>query len=170
MRYAVRRKPDISSRRGGAALATSTGISAALQELASVVAAILDLLEQRPGPLLEATPPPLVREVANGVDRLNHLLEGAVAPGTAPAPTDEGFPTGLTLKAVSRRTGIPAATLRTWERRYGFVRPARSASGYRRYGEVEILRILRVKHLREQGVRIGEAMAAVTGTGDGPHP
>jgi hypothetical protein len=170
MRYAVRRKSDISSRRGGAALATSTGISAALQELASVVAAILDLLEQRPGPLLEATPPPLVREVANGVGRLNRLLEGVVAPGPAPAPMDEGFPTGLTLEAVSRRTGIPAATLRTWERRYGFVRPARSASGYRRYGEVEILRILRVKHLREQGVRIGEAMAAVTGAGDGPRP
>jgi MerR HTH family regulatory protein len=111
-----------------------------------------------------------VREVAHGVGRLNRILEDVVEPGPAPAPAGEGFPTGLTLKAVSRRTGIPAATLRTWERRYGFIHPARSASGYRRYGEVEILRILRVKHLREQGVRIGEAMAAVTGTSDGPHP
>jgi hypothetical protein len=141
-----------------------------LQELASAVAAILDLLEQRPGPLLEATPPPLVREVANGVGRLNRLLEDVVEPGPAPARAGEGFPRGLTLKAVSRRTGIPAATLRTWERRYGFIRPARSASGYRCYGEDEILRILRVKYLREQGVRIGEAMAAVTGRSDGPHP
>jgi transposase len=53
--------------------------------------------------------------------------------------------------AVSRRTGIPAATLRTWERRYGLIRPARPASGYRRDGEDEILRSLRVRHLREQG-------------------
>lgn len=74
----------------------------------------------------------------------------------------------LTLTAVSRRTGIPAATLRTWERRYGFVRPVRSARGYRLYGEEEILRILQVKYLREQGVRISDAMAALAGTADAP--
>jgi MerR HTH family regulatory protein len=155
---------------GGSTLATSGGITAALRELSSAVAAILDLLEQRPGPLLKATPSPLVREVANGVGRLNRLLEDVVEPGPAPAPAAEGLPMGLTLQAVSRRTGIPAATLRTWERRYGFIHPARSNSGYRLYGEEEVLRILQVKRLRAQGVRISEAMTAVAGTGDGPHP
>jgi hypothetical protein len=150
----------------GGTLATSTGITTALRELASAIEAILDLQEQLPGPLLEATPPPLVREVANGVDRLHRLLEDAVDPASAAAPTAGRVPAGLTLQAVSRRTGIPAATLRTWERRYGFIRPARSASGYRLYGEEEVLRILRVKRLRAQGVRIGEAMTAVAGTGD----
>jgi MerR-like DNA binding protein len=152
---------------GGAALATPTGIAGALRELASAVAAVTDVLERRPGPLVEGMPPTLLREVAAGVGRLNRLLEDVVEPGPGAA---EGLPMGLTLKAVSRRTGIPAATLRTWERRYGFMRPARSASGYRLHGEEEILRILQVKHLRAQGVRVGEAVTAVTGTGDGPHP
>jgi MerR family transcriptional regulator, light-induced transcriptional regulator len=70
-------------------------------------------------------------------------------------------PAGLTLKAVSERTGIPAATVRTWERRYRFLQPTRSSSGYRLYGEQDIARILEIKHLLEQGVRISEAMAAV---------
>jgi PAS domain S-box-containing protein len=79
-------------------------------------------------------------------------------PGAEPPP---GLPTGLTLKAVSRRTGIPAATLRTWEHRYGFMRPRRSPSGYRLYGEEEIARIEQVKYLIGHGVRVGAAMRAV---------
>jgi DNA-binding transcriptional MerR regulator len=79
-------------------------------------------------------------------------------PGAEPPPR---LPTGLTLKAVSRRTGIPAATLRTWEHRYGFLRPRRSPSGYRLYGEEEIARIEQVKYLVGQGVRVGAAMKAV---------
>lgn len=35
-----------------------------------------------------------------------------------------GIPAGLALKAISSRTGVLAATLRTWERRYSFTRPA----------------------------------------------
>jgi MerR HTH family regulatory protein len=84
------------------------------------------------------------------------LLEGAVEPNygdrrerqpwavTIPWSTERlpRIPAGLTLKAVSRRTGIPAATLRTSERRYGFARPMRSANGYRLYGEEEIARVL----------------------------
>ena len=62
---------------------------------------------------------------------------------------------------MSRRTGIPVATLRTWERRYQLLRPERATNGYRRYGKEEIDRILQVKQLLHQGVRIGEAMATV---------
>jgi len=39
----------------------------------------------------------------------------------------------LSIGAVSRATGIPTSTLRTWERRYGFPDPARTESGHRRY-------------------------------------
>jgi MerR family transcriptional regulator, light-induced transcriptional regulator len=86
----------------------------------------------------------------------------------------KGIPTGLTLKAVSKRTGIPAATLRTWERRHGFLRLVRSASGYRLssgyrlYGEPEIAQILQVKYLLGEGVRIGEAIATVRARSDPP--
>jgi DNA-binding transcriptional MerR regulator len=109
------------------------------------------------------------------MDKLNRLLENAVQSSAGGPPamspsTPSGraavelpppLPTGLTLKAVSRRTGIPAATLRTWEHRYGFLRPRRSANGYRLYGEEEIARIEQVKNLVRQGVRIGVAMKAV---------
>jgi hypothetical protein len=149
---------------GGETLATSAGVSDALRDLAGAVAAIAEILDRQPAPL-ETTPQALLREVVGGVGKLHRLLEDAVEPRPGPAPR---LPAVLTLTAVSRRTGIPAATLRTWERRYGFVRPVRSARGYRLYGEEEILRILQVKHLREQGVRISEAMAAVAGTADAP--
>jgi MerR HTH family regulatory protein/GAF domain/PAS fold len=127
-------------------------------------------LELERGPLM-------LRELARSVGRLNRLLEGLEADLPERAPTERapaveeatagvgelrgGLPAGLTLKAVSERTGIPAATLRTWERRYRFLHPTRSASGYRLYGEDDITRILEVKRLLEHGVRISEAMAAV---------
>jgi PAS domain S-box-containing protein len=112
----------------------------------------------------QVDPPELLQELAARVDKLNSLLEDIAAgdPGT-PAPTGSPprVPTGLTLKAVSARTGIPAATLRTWEHRYSFTRPARSQSGYRLYGEDDIARILQVKSLLRQGVRISAAVATV---------
>lgn len=39
----------------------------------------------------------------------------------------------ISIGAMSRATGIPANTLRTWERRYGFPRPERTDSGQRVY-------------------------------------
>ncbi len=39
----------------------------------------------------------------------------------------------LSIGAISNSTGIPAATLRTWERRYGFPDPDRNDSGHRVY-------------------------------------
>jgi PAS domain S-box-containing protein len=101
-----------------------------------------------------------LRELARSVGRLSRLLEGIVG-ADKPEPQAMAAPAGLTLKAVSERTGIPAATVRTWERRYRFLQPTRSSSGYRLYGEQDIARILEIKHLLEQGVRISEAMAAV---------
>jgi PAS domain S-box-containing protein len=118
----------------------------------------------------------LEKTVAAGIGKLDRLLEGVAGEHPAPGPAGQPagavssdrpppkIPSGLTLKAVSGRTGIPAATLRTWERRYHFLRPERATNGYRRYGEEEIARILQVKHLLEQGVRIAEAMETVEGS------
>lgn len=51
----------------------------------------------------------------------------------------------LGIGAVSNATGIPAPTLRTWERRYGFPDPERNDAGHRIYdpGVVEPLRLAR---------------------------
>jgi PAS domain S-box-containing protein len=102
-----------------------------------------------------------LRELARSVGRLSRLLEGIVGADQPERQATASAPAGLTLKAVSERTGIPAATVRTWERRYRFLHPTRSSSGYRLYGEQDIDRILQVKRLLKQGVRISEAMAVV---------
>lgn len=46
-----------------------------------------------------------------------------------------------TASEVEARTGVPATTLRQWERRYDFPRPARNASGYRLYSPQDLLEI-----------------------------
>jgi hypothetical protein len=146
-----------------------------IRDLAGAVAAATEALERHPTLPAYVQPPALLGELTARIGRLNRLLENAIQssadrlPALEPsAPSAEAtvepppaLPTGLTLKAVSRRTGIPAATLRTWEHRYGFMRPRRSPSGYRLYGEQEIARIEQVKYLVGQGVRTGTAMKTV---------
>jgi hypothetical protein len=119
-------------------------VSGAFRDLAGAVAAATEALERHPDVPTQVEPPALLGELTDGIGKLNRLLRDAtdrpVDASAAPrpwAPSAEPpreLPTGLTLKAVSRRTGIPAATLRTWQRRYGFMRPERSPSGYRLYG------------------------------------
>jgi PAS domain S-box-containing protein len=146
----------------------------AFRDLAGAVTAATEALEQYPAVAAHVEPSALLGELTVEIGKLNRLLEDAndrvdtwPAPGPrAPAVEAGGdlpraLPAGLTLKAVSRRTGIPAATLRTWQRRYEFMRPQRSLGGYRLYGEEEIARIEQVKYLVGQGVRIGVAMEAV---------
>ena len=147
----------------------------AFRDLTGAVTAATKALEQYPGVAAHVEPSALLGELTIGMRKLNQLLEDAndrrddtpSAPGPWAPAVEAGddlpraLPPGLTLKAVSRRTGIPAATLRTWQRRYGFMRPQRSLGGYRLYGEEEIARIEQVKYLVGQGVRIGVAMEAV---------
>lgn len=62
----------------------------------------------------------------------------------------------LTIGALSRATGIPPATLRTWERRYNFPRSARKPSGHRLYSTQEVPNLLRVKAALALGHRPAE--------------
>jgi hypothetical protein len=118
-------------------------------------------------------PRELLRELADTVDRLGDLMRSIADPAkddsTAELPAERTTsselqpqpPFGVTLKTVSERTGVPAATLRTWERRYRVLRPRRSANGYRLYEEDDITRILEVINLLRRGVQVSDAMAAV---------
>src|SRR5687768_4224959 len=47
----------------------------------------------------------------------------------------------LSIGALSRATGVPADTLRTWERRYGFPAAERTESGHRRYSLLTLERL-----------------------------
>lgn len=58
------------------------------------------------------------------------------------------------IAAVAELTGIPAETLRTWERRYGVVTPDRTPGGQRRYSNEEVDRLCLIAQLVESGSRI----------------
>ena len=62
----------------------------------------------------------------------------------------------LTIGALSRATGIPPATLRTWERRYKFPRSARKPSGHRLYSTDAVPNLLRMKAALALGHRPAE--------------
>lgn len=66
---------------------------------------------------------------------------------------------GLNIAAVAKRTGIGADTLRKWERRYGVLRPSRTAGGQRRYDERDVARVEWLRDRLAEGFRIGEAAA-----------
>ncbi len=65
------------------------------------------------------------------------------------------------IRVVSQRTGLPPATLRAWERRYGVVKPGRSEGGQRLYSDQDVLRLTRLRLLTEAGRSIS-SVAALT--------
>ncbi len=67
----------------------------------------------------------------------------------------------LRIGELSRRTGVSSELLRAWERRYGLFAPARSAGGYRLYGEEDVRRAERMRSHVAAGLSAAEA-AGVT--------
>jgi DNA-binding transcriptional MerR regulator/methylmalonyl-CoA mutase cobalamin-binding subunit len=64
----------------------------------------------------------------------------------------------LTIGALSRATGIPVETLRTWERRYNFPLPMRKPSGHRVYPLSAVPRLRRVAEAIARGHRAAEVV------------
>jgi MerR family transcriptional regulator, light-induced transcriptional regulator len=65
----------------------------------------------------------------------------------APAKGAHGYRIG----AVARLTGVPADTLRVWERRYAVAAPVRAASGSRVYAGEDVARLTLIKRLVDRG-------------------
>ena len=63
------------------------------------------------------------------------------------------------IGVVERDTGVGRDTLRVWERRYGFPRPARNEKGERMYPESQLRRLQRIRRLLDQGLRPGALLA-----------
>lgn len=59
-----------------------------------------------------------------------------------------------TVSQAAALTGIPATTLRAWERRYGLITPTRTRGGYRLYDAAQI------EKLREMAARVAGGMRA----------
>jgi methanogenic corrinoid protein MtbC1 len=59
---------------------------------------------------------------------------------------------------VVEATGLPAATLRAWERRYGALSPGRTESGYRLYSARDIAVLRWLKARVDEGMNISQAI------------
>jgi len=73
------------------------------------------------------------------------------------------MPSNLNIAVLSRRTGVPADTLRKWEQRYGVLQPDRTKGGQRRYSELDVARIEWLRERLAEGFRIGEAASLLGG-------
>ncbi len=67
------------------------------------------------------------------------------------------------IKYVAARTGIKAHNIRSWEERYGAVKPERSATNRRFYSDDDIQRL----HLLKLAVDSGHSISAVAGLSTG---
>lgn len=61
------------------------------------------------------------------------------------------------IRTVVQLTGVPAPTLRSWERRYGVPSPERSTHAYRLYDGADVHQIREMKHLMNAGLSASEA-------------
>jgi len=66
----------------------------------------------------------------------------------------------LSIGAVSRATGVPVETLRTWEQRYGFPTAERRPSGHRVYPLSVVPRLRRMAAAIAAGHRAGDVLPA----------
>ena len=62
-------------------------------------------------------------------------------------------------KAAVQQTGVPAPTLRAWERRYDILSPERANNDYRLYSERDIATIHWLKERVDEGMSISQAIA-----------
>jgi MerR family transcriptional regulator, light-induced transcriptional regulator len=65
------------------------------------------------------------------------------------------------INVVAEMTGVSAATLRAWERRYGFPVPSRTESSYRIYNDHDVALIRRMQELCDEGMSPSEAASTL---------
>ena len=66
------------------------------------------------------------------------------------------------IGAVARMVRVPPATLRTWEERYGLVKPDRSGGGHRLYSRRDVERLRFVADRVREGISPGDAHRLLT--------
>ena len=70
------------------------------------------------------------------------------------------------IHAAAALCGIPATTLRAWERRYGVPVPRRTAAAYRLYDAADVAMLTRMRELVDEGVSPAEAARAASTSRD----
>ena len=69
-------------------------------------------------------------------------------------------PESLRIGEFARRVGVSPEVLRAWERRYGLLRPVRSAGGFRLYTTEDAERVARMRRGLGEGLSAAEAARA----------
>jgi len=90
------------------------------------------------------------------------MTQSALAPAAPTRPGDDATtPPDNRLRSgtVARLAGVPVATLRIWERRYGVVDGPKSATGQRLYNGHDVQRLRLLRQLTERGHAIGTLAA-----------
>jgi DNA-binding transcriptional MerR regulator len=78
---------------------------------------------------------------------------------------------GYSTGAVERLLGLPASTLRHWEREVPLLQPRKDFFGRRIYSEADLRLILRLKHLAlERGLGLSAARERLIAELSGPYP
>lgn len=62
----------------------------------------------------------------------------------------------LPIGELARRTGVNPVTLRAWERRYGLLKPQRTAKGHRLYGPDQLERVEAILAWLQRGASVGQ--------------
>jgi MerR family transcriptional regulator, light-induced transcriptional regulator len=71
----------------------------------------------------------------------------------------------LSIGAMVKATGVGEATLRAWERRFGFPTPKREPSGHRRYSATDVDRVNAVLRNRSDGLSLAQSIEHVIARG-----
>ncbi|HKJ77727.1 MAG TPA: MerR family transcriptional regulator [Gammaproteobacteria bacterium] len=74
----------------------------------------------------------------------------------------------MPIRRLAELSGVSATTLRAWERRYGLLRPARTAKGHRLYNADDVALVRRVVDLLEAGWSVRDAAARIREGGPPP--
>ena len=62
----------------------------------------------------------------------------------------------LPIGELARRTGVNPVTLRAWERRYGLLKPQRTAKGHRLYPQEQLERVEAILAWLQRGASVGQ--------------
>ena len=68
----------------------------------------------------------------------------------------------FSISEFASLSGIPAVTLRAWERRYGLLNPTRNQHGHRLYSNEDLQQLQQIKHLLSLGHHLSNIKAILS--------
>lgn len=88
-------------------------------------------------------------------------MAGGIGLVTEPTTRQPGEAAGFPIRVLEELTGVPATTLRAWERRHGLLKPKRAPSGHRLYDQQDLARVREVLRLLDANLPIRDAARLV---------